>query len=189
MTPLPPPPEHPPEPPEGDPTWRHYTKGITPLNPAKPVRKTAKTGNSGKKLPEPQPDTPLPALHMGKTLKSASPALPDTPQKLARQDARKLQKGKMVISAEIDLHGMTQAKAQDALLAFIDSAVRQQFRRVRIITGKGGRNGGAPGALRRAVPLWLKQAPLSLVVTNIHYPPESGGGEGALIVTLKKPRL
>ena len=104
-----------------------------------------------------------------------------------RQTLRKLKRGTLDIEAEIDLHGYTQEQAHDALHRFILQADAKGLRRVRIITGKGGRTGKAPGILRRNVPLWLNEPALRGLVAHIHHPPEHEGGTGALVVTLRKP--
>lgn len=191
MAPLPPP-DDPDD--RTDPAWRHYTKGIKPMARGKlavpaakpPAQPPAKPLSKPKAEPAPKAKADLSALVIGSLAPPQPSASLEKPQKLARQEARKLKKGQLVIGAELDLHGMTQEAAHAALLAFITACAAKKLRRVRIITGKGNRSGGA---LRRAVPIWLAQAPLAGIVTDAHYPPESGGGEGALIVTLRKPEI
>ncbi|NJR13649.1 MAG: universal stress protein [Phyllobacteriaceae bacterium] len=50
---------------------------------------------------------------------------------------RKIARGKLVIEARIDLHGMTQDEAHGLLLSFLARAAQRHLRTVLVITGKG----------------------------------------------------
>jgi DNA-nicking Smr family endonuclease len=67
---------------------------------------------------------------------------------------RKFKSGKMNISASLDMHGMTQDVAFDALISFINSCFKDDKRCVEVITGKGmlSKTGGV---LRRSLPIWI----------------------------------
>lgn len=88
------------------------------------------------------------------------------------------------IEAKIDLHGMTQAEAHDALFGFIVRAHAAGKRHVAIITGKGARG---EGVLKRAVPQWLELPQLRRHISAIGHATPEKGGEGVLHVLLKKP--
>lgn len=85
----------------------------------------------------------------------------------------------------LDLHGMTQDAAHTALEAFILRMHAEGRRHLLIITGKGP---GGDGVLKRAVPQWLNSASLRPLLLGFEHAPKKLGGEGALLVLLRKPR-
>ena len=99
---------------------------------------------------------------------------------------RDLKKKKWPIDKTIDLHGMTQTAAHDALVRFFNQARRQEKRTLLVITGKGSRLAGG-GVLRRLLPLWLAEAPFAPHVLAITAARAEDGGDGAFYVRLKKP--
>jgi DNA-nicking Smr family endonuclease len=107
---------------------------------------------------------------------SGAPVLDDITMK-------KLRKGRLEIDARIDLHGMTEHAAHDALLRFIKQARREDARIVLIITGKGK---GGEGVLRRSVPLWFAEAAFKPLVGGWRKAHPAHGGEGALYVRLRR---
>jgi DNA-nicking Smr family endonuclease len=106
--------------------------------------------------------------------------------------AEKFRKGKMKISATLDLHGMRQAEAHAALNDFIQLCYVSQKRCVRVITGKGQRSGGGQrtgtGVLQQQVPHWLNQPVLRECVLSVVHAPAKDGGTGALYVLIKRQR-
>ena len=100
--------------------------------------------------------------------------------------ARDLKKKKWPIDKALDLHGMTQRAAYDALVRFFNQARRQEKRTLLVITGKGSRLQGG-GVLRRLLPLWLSEAPFAPHVLAITAARTEDGGDGAFYVRLKKP--
>ncbi len=109
------------------------------------------------------------------------------------QRLRDLKRGKLKPEARIDLHGMTAARAHDALIAFITRARADGLRLVLVITGKGRSSDREEdprrmGVLRHAVPHWLGTAALASHVLQVV--PASGrhGGGGALYVYLRRQR-
>ena len=111
-----------------------------------------------------------------------------------RKTSLKLKKGKVEIDCKLDLHGLTQIEAKKALEKAILGAWKNRFRLILVITGKGLRqsksNGSndneAPGILRRAVPGWLKETPMSNFVLAFSSAQQTHGGTGALYVLLRK---
>jgi DNA-nicking Smr family endonuclease len=122
---------------------------------------------------------PQPAAHKAKPPSPAST--------LARRERQQLARGKAEIGGRIDLHGMTQAQAHDALLRFLHRAQAEGARFVLVITGKGG-PGGDRGVLRRQVPLWLALPDMRTCVLGFDVAHVGHGGEGALYVRLRKAR-
>jgi DNA-nicking Smr family endonuclease len=96
---------------------------------------------------------------------------------------KKLRKGKLDIDARIDLHGMTEAAAHDALLRFVREERRRDSRIVLVITGKGK---GGEGVLRRAVPLWFAEAAFRPLLGSWRKAHPSHGGDGAIYLRLKR---
>ncbi|MFN7114972.1 MAG: Smr/MutS family protein [Alphaproteobacteria bacterium] len=101
--------------------------------------------------------------------------------------AQSLRKKKWPIDKTLDLHGMTQAAAHQALLRFVASAVRQEKRTLLVITGKGSRMAGG-GVLRRLLPLWLEEPPLRAKVLACTPARPEDGGDGAFYVRLRKKK-
>ena len=111
-----------------------------------------------------------------------------------RKTSLKLKKGKVEIDYKLDLHGLTQIEAKQALEKAILKAWEQRLRLILVITGKGLRqpksNGFndsvGTGILRRAVPKWLKETPLSNCVLAFSSAQQTHGGSGALYVLLRR---
>ncbi len=92
---------------------------------------------------------------------------------------RKLKRGKIPVTARLDLHGHTQDEAYSALSHFLAAMQGASSRAVLVITGKSG-------VLRRQVPGWLNAAPNRARVLSFTSARISDGGEGALYVLVKK---
>jgi DNA-nicking Smr family endonuclease len=89
------------------------------------------------------------------------------------------------IGGRIDLHGLTQDRAQAALEAFLARAWDEGWRAVLVITGKGVQG---DGVLKKRTPDWLGAAHLSHIVAGISDAHKRHGGDGALYVALKRKR-
>jgi DNA-nicking Smr family endonuclease len=101
--------------------------------------------------------------------------------------AQNLRRKKWPVDKTLDLHGMTQAAAYQALLRFVAAATRQEKRTLLVITGKGSRLAGG-GVLRRLLPLWLEEAPLRARVLACTAARPEDGGEGAFYIRLRKKK-
>lgn len=99
----------------------------------------------------------------------------------------KLRRGKMAIDGRIDLHGMTQSEAHDALIGFIRRSHSAGRRNVLVITGKGQMPRGE-GVLRLSVPRWLREAAIGRLVLSVHQAQPQHGGGGAYYVLLRRRR-
>ncbi len=117
---------------------------------------------------------PLPELHHGQ-----QPGLD-------KATAKRMRRGQVKIEGRIDLHGMTQAQAHQALEHFLDAAWSAGRREVLVITGKGTRRDGSIGVLRQMVPRWLNEFPNRAKVVAFSHAAPKDGGEGALYVRLKR---
>jgi DNA-nicking Smr family endonuclease len=162
--------------------WQWATRDAKPLRargarvPAPKPRVEPKPAppTAGAATPPAAPRPVLPELSHG-----ASPGVD-------RRTAERLHRGRMEIDGRIDLHGMTQAEAHDALAVFMDKAEARGWRCVLVITGKGTRPGG--GVLRAAVPRWLNLPPHRARILSFGAARPKDGGDGALYVLLRRRR-
>ncbi len=98
---------------------------------------------------------------------------------------QRLRRGQLPVGAELDMHGMTLAIAQNELIRFITQSRDQRIRCVRIIHGKGyGSREQAP-VLKNSLNSWLRQHPDVLAFSSTR--PEQGG-TGAVNVLLRSRR-
>jgi DNA-nicking Smr family endonuclease len=98
---------------------------------------------------------------------------------------RKLAKGRLEISARIDLHGLTQGDAHGLLHSFLHRAHAAGLRHVLVITGKGS-SFGSDGILRQAVPHWFATPAFRTLVSAYDFAHQSHGGAGAIYVRLRR---
>jgi DNA-nicking Smr family endonuclease len=152
--------------------WRHATSDVAPKR-----RRAAAV----------EPPAPAPAPSKSAEARAAEkPPAPPLGTGLDRRNAQRLKRGQMAIEAQLDLHGLTQAEAHNALARFIARNFDEGRRAVLIITGKGARDG--EGVLRRAVPRWLEEPGLrDMILAREEAQPRHGGG-GALYVMLRRKR-
>ncbi len=121
------------------------------------------------------------------TKPSAPPLAP-----IDRRLKRKLKRGRGEIDGVIDLHGLTQAEAHQALRGFLRHSQARGARLVIVVTGKGGpldEPGSWPrerGVLRRVTPHWLREPDLRAIVLGFEEAGRAHGGSGALYVRLRR---
>lgn len=96
---------------------------------------------------------------------------------------RRLIRERDPIDATLDLHGLDQDRARNALERFVDWAFSQDYRSVLVITGKGP---SGDGVLRQRTPEWLNGSALRGKVAGYSRADQRHGGEGALYVALKR---
>jgi DNA-nicking Smr family endonuclease len=89
---------------------------------------------------------------------------------------RKLRRGHWRVQDELDLHGLNRMEAGRAIADFLDSAVSQGMRCLRIVHGKGA--GVLRETLRAVLPGRVE------VLAFVEAPPDQGGS-GAALVLLK----
>ena len=151
--------------------WRETMRGVTPLRPepadaviAPPPARESKS----RRVPASTQSAP-----MARTTKSIDA--------LDRRTATRLKRGTLAIEAKLDLHGMTQAEAHDALTRFIVRAQKHGSRAVLVVTGKSG-------VLHGAVPRWLEEGDNRKRIVAIRRAYAQHGGEGALYLMLRRVR-
>jgi DNA-nicking Smr family endonuclease len=110
---------------------------------------------------------------------------------LTRRTKKRIARGNHAIEGRLDLHGMTQAEAHDALFGFLRAKQARGAKVVLVITGKGARgsdDSGGRGVLKRMVPLWLRLPDFRGLIVGFESAAVGHGGEGALYVSLRKAR-
>jgi DNA-nicking Smr family endonuclease len=98
------------------------------------------------------------------------------------QVMRRLKRGLIPVGDELDLHGLTQTAARDALATFIVQARDSGHRCVRVIHGKGYRSGARGPVLKTAVNLWLRRHSDVMAFASAR---AIDGGTGAVYVLLR----
>ncbi len=141
-----------------------------------------------------QPETPAPPPRAaaapvpdGKPAKGRPPPLAPIERRLKRELAR----GRGAIDGALDLHGMNQAEAHQALRGFLRYSQARGARLVIVVTGKGGPPGEPMfgeerGVLRRLTPHWLREPDLRSIVLGFEEAGRAHGGSGALYVRLRR---
>jgi DNA-nicking Smr family endonuclease len=93
-----------------------------------------------------------------------------------------LRRGRWVVQAEIDLHGMTTHEAHDALADFLLEARARGLRCARVIHGKGLTSPNREPVLKGKVRRWLAHWDDVLAYCEA---PRHAGGSGAVVVLLR----
>jgi DNA-nicking Smr family endonuclease len=169
--------------------WAAVARSVRPLRAkpcAAPLAKTVPSKPQSAKPSVAKPGTAKHREHAPQAL-AEKPKPPSLANTLARRERQQLARGKAELGGRIDLHGMTQAEAHDALLRFLRRAQAEGAKFVLVITGKGGPDGDR-GVLRRQVPLWLALPAFRASVLGFEAAHVGHGGEGALYVRLRKAR-
>jgi DNA-nicking Smr family endonuclease len=104
---------------------------------------------------------------------------------LPRRVLTDLRRGRWVIQDELDLHGLTRDEARAALSAFLSHALKQGFRCVRLIHGKGLGSPGREPVLKHLSRGWLMQRAEILAFCQAR---PHDGGEGALMILLRNQK-
>jgi len=166
--------------------WTGVTRSIKPLRPAKsgaaPVTESSAPADSA-------------APPRVKAQHKSPPPVKSLP--LAPFDRRlkhRLARGRDGIDARIDLHGLTQREAHDALHSFLRRAQADGAKIALVVTGKGlrqdssGGGSSARGVLRRQVPMWLSLPEFRPFIVGFEEAHVGHGGQGALYVRLRRAR-
>lgn len=175
--------------------WAHVTTHVQPL--------------AGRNMPlEPALSAPTDVSQEPRTAQIQKNAAPHIAQKnaivqrnksdipplapLEKRLKQRLSRGAHPIDAVIDLHGLRQAGAHDALIRFLRDAQIQGAAVVLVVTGKGGAGSTDPGTgdergvLRRMVPHWLRMPELRSCVIGFESAAQHHGGSGALYVRIRR---
>lgn len=172
---------------EDEALWTSVARSIKPLRPTK-----VKARAASKSVPAAGETKPS-AQRSGKLHPSGTLATAKKPPPLApfdKRDKKRVARGRDAIDARIDLHGMTQSEAHDALIRFVRRARENDARIVLVVTGKGSGTSrdaeGERGVLRRQVPLWLALPEFRPFIVGFDEAHVAHGGAGALYVRLRR---
>lgn len=100
----------------------------------------------------------------------------------------RLRHGEFAVQDHIDLHGMIQPAAKEALREFILKSVRKGLRTVLVVHGRGlGSPGGRP-VLKHAAAQWLSHGEIGAHVLAFTTSRAQDGGAGAMYVLLRRDR-
>jgi DNA-nicking Smr family endonuclease len=160
--------------------WKHVTRSVKPL--AVRPHATAEEAEAENPPPRRSPAKPKP---VEMPLPAARPAVRALAAALGRKEKRRLVRDGAV-HGRLDLHGMTQAEAHDALLRFLQRSQADGAKLVLVITGKGARNSGERGVLRRQVPLWLNLPAFRDMIVGFEAAAIAHGGDGAMYVRIRR---
>jgi DNA-nicking Smr family endonuclease len=168
--------------------WKNVTRSIRPLKPARSVESSSQGAPDLSDAAAERAATPRPVPVVPPTKKEPPPLAP-----FGRRMRQKLARGTEPIERRLDLHGLTQREAHDALVHFLRSAQAQDARMVLVVTGKGARAADRDpfverGVLRRLVPHWLKAPEFRNLVVGFEAANIGHGGEGALYVRLRRAK-
>ena len=143
--------------------------------------------------PKPTPLSPKGVTAPASTPSEAPRSAPRQPPlaPLERRLKRDLSRGRAAVDSAIDLHGMNQAQAHQALRGFLVHMQARGAKLVIVVTGKGGKQtspvwADEPGVLRRLVPQWLRESDMRAVVVGFEEAGRAHGGAGALYVRLRR---
>lgn len=160
-----------------DDLWQTYAKNVKKIKKTKAIakaeaRKAKPHTKAFLSIPAPPALLPVPA-----------PVKDIHPVSLERRTEKNLRAGDIELDARIDLHGMTQAEAFEALARFMAAQAKLGRRRLLIITGKGR---GKEGVLRTNLPGWLQSLPEAAQILALRPSAPKHGGDGAYYVLMKK---
>lgn len=189
--------------------WRAVTKDVAPYTPQNqapvpengdiPLLPPAANPARSEPAPARRPQPPLPDWP------SRAQPKPETAPPLTgldRRTSQKLSRGQMEADVRIDLHGMTQIVAYEALLGFLIRARAQDARLALVITGKG-ESGFArhtlhsvrfhptperKAVLRSQVPQWFHEERFRELVAGFQPAHPRHGGGGAFYVWIRRRR-
>jgi DNA-nicking Smr family endonuclease len=159
---------------EDDDFWHSYARTVKPLTA---VKNKPALPRSEKKKTVLKPVSEAPKIINSATKPSA--------HRFNRSTERDLRSGDVEIDARIDLHGLQENPAYEALMQFVGRNIKNGSRRLLIITGKG--SGGA-GLLKTSLPYWLNHSPYAAQILDLRPAANKHGGAGAFYVTLRKPK-
>jgi DNA-nicking Smr family endonuclease len=100
----------------------------------------------------------------------------------------RLRRGEFSVQAHIDLHGLIQVDAKEALTQFILESVRKGHRTVLVVHGRGLRSPGGQPVLKHATAEWLSHGSIGGYVLAFATARAYDGGAGALWVLLRRER-
>lgn len=154
--------------------WRHATRDVKPIHRRREVAPAAEAPAVAERPMSVAHPVPRSRVKIAVTPAAPAPGLD-------RRSAQRLKRGQMPVEARLDLHGMTQTEAHDALARFIARSHAAGIRAVLVITGKSG-------VLHGAVPRWLDEGENRPHILAAERAQPQHGGAGALYLLLRRRR-
>jgi DNA-nicking Smr family endonuclease len=99
---------------------------------------------------------------------------------------RSLRRGDFALQGRLDLHGMTQAQAKEAVDRFLSDSRRTGKRCVLIVHGRGLNSPDQIPVLKQQLKAWLSQKRLGSMVLAFATARPQDGGAGAVYVLLRR---
>ena len=166
--------------------WESVTADVKPLrgNLYRNKVNTLSNHNQGPPVIEQQAHISEPTFPQASAPKLTYGSAPG----LDKRTRLRLRRGQVNIEARLDLHGMNRSTAHAALCRFLEQAYMAGTKIVLVVTGKGLRQGGEIGVLRRAVPTWLNEESIRPWVHAFDHAAPRDGGEGALYIVMRRRR-
>jgi DNA-nicking Smr family endonuclease len=167
--------------------WKTVTRAVKPL---KAIAQDDGALAAAPAAPEASRERPKGAS-VGPAARARAKESPPPLAPLERRLRQRLAKGNASIDDRIDLHGLTQREAHDALVHFLRTAQARAARIVLVVTGKGKQSAdpfSERGVLRRLVPHWLNAPEFRGLVLGFEAADTGHGGEGALYVRVRRAR-
>ena len=174
--------------------WDKYAKELTPVVPDDVVEEDFEALLEAHDK-EPEADIP-PKTKLIEPVKTAlKKPMSDQPAQIDRRTSDKLRKGQIAIEARLDLHGMRQVEAHEALNQFMNNCIKKNLRCLLVITGKGKSRVSTDqiiepekGVLKQKLPEWLHDANFKKNILKVVPAHKKDGGSGAFYIYLKKNR-
>jgi DNA-nicking Smr family endonuclease len=166
--------------------WEMVAKQVKPLKKKPRVPKLHPPMSAAEPASAPPTATSRP-IAPASIPKPAKPKVPPLVP-LGRRERSRLSRGRSEIDARLDLHGMTQGRAHQALHLFLQRAHNEGHAFVLVITGKGVAGDSERGVLRRQVPHWLSLPEFRSLVIGFEEANIGHGGSGALYVRIRRAR-
>ncbi len=166
--------------------WESVTADVKPLrgNLYRDKANSLSNHNQGPPLIEKQAHSSEPNISQASAPKLTYGSAPG----LDKRTRLRLRRGQVNIEARLDLHGMNRSTAHAALCRFLEQAYMAGTKIVLVVTGKGLRQNGEIGVLRRAVPTWLNEESIRPWVHAFDHAAPRDGGEGALYIVMRRRR-
>lgn len=167
--------------------WKQATRNDAKFHPVV-------VENDEEALPwTPEPSPPLARVRYDPATPAIAAGIPTHTKPLALGDlhaldglaARRFKRGEYPVDRVLDLHGYGRVDAYSALERTIRAMEANGERVLAVITGKGR---GGEGVLKRELPLWLNDAALRPLILAATHAPYRMGGEGAVLIILKRRR-
>ena len=178
---------------EDDKDWKEYLKLVKPIKKvqftkdifAKPKKKLLKKSLDDKDIGTFLNEEVLPSEEY--TLKLGNK------DGIDKNLIKKIKKGAIKIDDELDLHGQSFNHSKKLITTFVNMNLSRQKRLILIITGKGKRLGTdkgwkGTGVLKENLPSWISTTSISRKILWFDKAPHRKGGDGALLIYLRKFR-